>query len=270
MTISGPLQTPAGTLLIYSDRISACKAAADQIATSVSHARSRSGRAILGLATGSTPIPVYQELAQKVRTGELSIHQTATYNLDEYYPISPLDPRSYRAFMHQHLFEHVGLAPNQTHVLDGTVPESSVDAHCQEFERWITNEGGLDLQLLGIGRNGHIGFNEPLETEVETALKLSTRLVSLHPTTVKDAAPDFGGITDNVPTRALTMGIATILSARSILILAFGSAKADAVVGAIEGPISAMLPASLLQTAAHKVTWMVDEAAAASLKLSRA
>ena len=118
-----------------------------------------------------------------------------TYNLDEYYPISPVDPNSYRAYMHRHLFGHVDLAPNRAHVLDGTVPEAFAAEHAAEFDRWIAADGGLDLQLLGIGRNGHIGFNEPSDLPVDEALRLPTRLVDLHPVTRADAAREFGGET---------------------------------------------------------------------------
>ena len=149
-------------------------------------------------------------------------------------------------------------------MLDGTVPEAFAAAHAAEFERWIEADGGLDVQLLGIGRNGHIGFNEPSELTVAEALRLPTRLVELHPVTRADAAKDFGGV-DRVIPRALTMGIATILAARSIVILATGEHKADAVARALTGPMTAELPASLLQSAAGRVTWVIDEAAAAGL-----
>ena len=258
--------TPAGSLLICPDRASACQFAAQHIASTIHEARASRGRTVLGLATGSTPIQVYKKLIEQVQSGELSLEATSTYNLDEYYPISPLDPQSYHAFMHQHLLAHAGLPPHQTHLLDGTVPEAFVADHCAEFERWIQAEGGLDLQLLGIGRNGHIGFNEPVDMSAEAAMKLPTRMVSLHPVTIDDAKGDFGGQAELVPKRALTMGISTILAARSILILAFGAAKAPAVARAIEGPVSASLPASLLQTVAPRVTWLVDDAAAAELR----
>ena len=187
-----------------------------------------------------------------------------TYNLDEYYPIQPLDPKSYRAYMHRHLFGHVDLAPNHAHLLDGTVPEAFVAEHAAQFDRWIAADGGLDLQLLGIGRNGHIGFNEPSELSVAEALKLPTRLIELHPVTRADAAREFGSVERVIP-RALTMGVATILARRSILMLATGAHKADAVAGALDGPMTASLPASLLQSVAPKVTWMLDESAAAGL-----
>ena len=185
-------------------------------------AQSSRGRAVLGLATGSTPEQVYTQLVEWHRAGSLSFQNVTTYNLDEYYPISPLDPQSYRAYMHRHLFSHVDIAPDRAHVLDGTVPEAFAAAHAAEFDRWIEADGGLDVQLLGIGRNGHIGFNEPSDLTVDEALRLPTRLVELHPITRADAAKDFGGVEHVIP-RALTMGVASILAARSIVILATGA-----------------------------------------------
>jgi glucosamine-6-phosphate deaminase len=263
-----PLSTAAGSLFVFPDRASACRAAADHIASIVREARASRTRAVMGLATGGTPLRVYERLVHLVRSGELSFEKVSTYNLDEFYPISPLDPRSYRAYMHRHLFSLVDLPPNRSHLLDGTVPEAFVSAHCADFERWIAADGGLDLQLLGIGRNGHIGFNEPSNLPVDEALLLPTRLMPLHPMTLADAAAEFGGKTECVPPRALTMGVATILAARSILMLAFGTAKAEPVARAIEGPVTASLPASLLQTVADRVTWLVDAEAAAGLSRS--
>ena len=249
---------------VYSDADTACRAAALRIATEVHEAEGRSGKAVLGLATGSTPLPVYGRLVSMHKAGDLSFARVHTYNLDEYYPIHPSNPNSYRAYMHRHLFGHVDIAPNHAHVLDGTVPEAFVAAHAAEFERWIEADGGLDLQLLGVGRNGHIGFNEPSGLPVEEARKLPTRLVDLHPVTRADAARDFGD-ESLVIGRALTLGVAPILSARAILILALGPRKAEAVALALTGPMTARLPASLLQSAPGRVTWMLDEAAARGL-----
>jgi glucosamine-6-phosphate deaminase len=140
-----------------------------------------------------------------------------------------------------------------------------VAEHCAEFDRWIAADGGLDLQLLGIGRNGHIGFNEPGDYSVADALALPTRLVELHPITREDAAREFGGL-DKVIPRALTMGVASILSARTILMLATGVHKSDIVERALESPMTARLPASLLQSQAERVTWMLDQPAASLLR----
>lgn len=252
-------------ILTFPDTDAASLAAATLVGRTITSAHERRGRAVLGLATGSTPEKVYAHLVQWHRAGALSFRNITTYNLDEYYPISPLDPKSYRAYMHRHLFAHVDIAPDHAHVLDGSVPEAFAAAHAAEFDRWIEADGGLDVQLLGIGRNGHIGFNEPSPLSVADALKLPTRLVELHPVTRADAAKDFGGL-DRVIPRALTMGIAPILAARSIVILATGKHKADAVARALSGPITAELPASLLRTVADRVTWVIDEAAAAGLR----
>ncbi len=249
------------TVQIWPDAEFACRAACERIARTIQDSVSLRGRAVLGMATGSTPEKVYALLADRHRSGELSFREVTTYNLDEYYPISPLDSRSYRSYMHRHLFGRVDIAPDRAHVLDGTVPEAFAAEHAAEFDRWIEADGGLDLQLLGIGRNGHIGFNEPTSLSVEAMLRLPTRLVELHPITRKDAARDFGSEEGVIP-RALTMGIAPILAARSILMLATGAHKAEAVVRALTGPMTSDLPASLLQSEAAKVTWLLDEPAA--------
>jgi glucosamine-6-phosphate deaminase len=251
-------------VLVLPDATFASLMAANIIKDAIATARSSRGRAVLGLATGSTPEKVYAHLVGWHRAGLLSFRNVTTYNLDEYYPISPFDPNSYRSYMHRHLFGHVDIAPDHAHLLDGTVPEAFAAEHAAEFERWIEADGGLDAQLLGIGRNGHIGFNEPSELSVAEALLLPTRLVELHPVTRSDAAKDFGGV-DQVISRALTMGIATILAARSIVVLATGEHKAEAVARALTGPMTPTLPASLLRSAAGQVLWIIDELAARGL-----
>lgn len=258
------LTLAGASIQVFADAPTACLAAADRIAQTVKSALAARERAVLGLATGATPEPVYARLVALHREGALSFANVSTYNLDEYYPIRPLDPLSYRFYMHRHLFEHVDLPPNQGHVLDGTVPEAAAAEHAAQFDRWIAADGGLDFQLLGIGRNGHIGFNEPTSLSVEETLKLPTRLVDLHPVTRADAAKEFGSEGQVIP-RALTMGVAPILAARSILVLAFGPRKAEVVAEALRGGVTAQVPASLLQTVPGKVTWMVDEAAAHGL-----
>jgi glucosamine-6-phosphate deaminase len=258
------LELAGATVQVFPDSPTACRAAADLIARTIRDALASRGKAVLGLATGNTPVLVYERLVALHRAGEVSFRDVSTYNLDEYYPISPSDPQSYRAFMHRHLFAHVDLAPNRAHVLDSTVPEAFALEHAAQFDRWIGADGGLDFQLLGIGRNGHIGFNEPSELSVGEALRLPTRLVDLHPVTLADAARDFGEGTPVIP-RALTLGVATIVSARSILMLALGPNKAEAVALALTGPVTAALPASLLRSASGRVTWLLDEAAASGL-----
>lgn len=251
-------------VLTFADSALASHAAAGEIAATVQAAVAHRGKAALGLATGATPEQTYAELVRRHRSGELSFAKVSTYNLDEYYPIAPLDEQSYRYYMHKRLFDHVDLEANGMHVLDGTVPEAFAAEACLAFERWIAADGGLDLQLLGIGRNGHIGFNEPSDLPLETVLALGTRKVGLHDVTRADAARVFGSEA-RVPRWALTMGVRTILAARRIVILAFGASKAEAVAGAILGPRTPLLPASLLQTVAEKVTWMLDRDAAAGL-----
>jgi glucosamine-6-phosphate deaminase len=251
-------------VLVVRDAWQASVVAAEHMIKVIQTAHDERGRAVLGLATGSTPSAVYAQLVERHRTAFLSFQNITTYNLDEYYPISPLDPKSYRFYMHRHLFSHVDIPPNRAHVLDGTVPEAHVTEHATQFDHWIEADGGLDLQLLGIGRNGHIGFNEPTDLAVEEALGLPTRLVELHMITRADAASEFGGV-DHVIPRALTMGVASILAARSILMLATGAHKAEAVACALNGPMTAELPASLLQSVADKVTWVLDEPAAQGL-----
>ena len=258
------LTLAGATVRVFADPAAAGRHAADAIAGAVRSTVAARGKAVLGLATGGTPVPVYEGLVALHRAGVLSFADVSTYNLDEYYPIGPLDPNSYRAYMHRHLFAHVDLAPNRAHVLDGTVPEAFAADLGAEFDRWIEADGGLDLQLLGIGRNGHIAFNEPSDLPAAEAARLPTRVVALHPVTARDAVGDFGSA-DLVPRRALTMGTATILSARSILVLAFGPNKAESVAKALHGPVTAALPASLLRSAAGSVTWLLDEPAAGEL-----
>lgn len=264
-TITRQLDTDAGKVLIFANPAEAHGVAADRIAATIREAVGSRGRAVLGLATGATPIPTYDRLCAMHAEGGLSFRDVRSYNLDEYYPISPLDKNSYRSYMHRHLFSRVDILPQQAHLLDGTVPEAFAAEHCAAYDRWIAADGGLDLQLLGIGRNGHVGFNEPADLPVSEALALPTRPIALHPTTRADAVKDFGGTLDDVPTGALTVGTAQILAARSILILAFGPNKSEAVAASLKGPMTAQVPASLLQSARDRVTWLIDEAAAGGL-----
>ncbi|MEA2630025.1 MAG: glucosamine-6-phosphate deaminase [Chloroflexota bacterium] len=258
------LESAGASIVIFDEASTACRAAADRIAAALRSAVEARGRAVLGLATGSTPRAVYARLVALHRAGALSFANAITYNLDEYYPISPSHPLSYRAYMHEHLFRHVDLAPNRAHLLDGSVPEGATAEHAAQYDRWVDADGGIDLQLLGIGRNGHIAFNEPSDLPVAEALNLPSRLVALHPITRADAAEDFGTPGDVIP-RALTMGVKPILAARSILVLALGPGKAEIVSRSLLGPMTAQVPGSLLQSVPGKVTWMLDEEAARGL-----
>lgn len=265
MTPAGRVFKRAGmSVLVCPDAASISHLAAKRLSELIKTAEAERGRAVIGLATGATPEPIYAQVVKWHRAGRLSFRNVTTYNLDEYYPISPFDPRSYRFYMHQKLFAHVDLAPHRAHLFDGTVPEAFAPAHAAEFERWIEADGGLDVQLLGIGQNGHIAFNEPSDIPVSEALKLPARVVELHPVTRAAAAVEFGGA-DRVIPRAFTLGTAAILAARSIVIVATGASKAEPVSRALDGPMTADLPASLLQSVAGKVTWLLDEAATARL-----
>jgi glucosamine-6-phosphate deaminase len=230
------------------------RAVAARIATLIR----RKPDAVLGLATGSTPIGVYNELVRLHREEALDFSRVTTFNLDEYYPIYPGAPQSYHRFMREHLFDFINC--NNWHVPSG-VPRSTeeIEHDCAQYETQIRDAGGLDFQLLGIGRTGHIGFNEP-----GSALDSRTRLVTLDYLTRTDAAPDFFGL-ENVPIRAITMGIATITEAREVVIMASGARKAPIVREALEDKITSKVPASLLRECSN-VSWFLDEPAASQLK----
>ena len=214
--------------------------------------------AVLGLATGSTPIGVYRELVRMHREEGLDFSQVKTFNLDEYLGLPKDHRQSYRHFMWRHLFRHINIKPENTHVPKG-LPQDPF-SFCQWYEEEIERAGGIDLLLLGIGRNGHVGFVEPDEI-----LIVRTSIVRLSEITIKDNARFFRHI-DEVPKYAITMGIGTILSGRSILLLANGENKAEAIAKAIEGPVTTQVPASLLQLH-HDMTFVIDEGAAGKLRL---
>jgi glucosamine-6-phosphate deaminase len=213
---------------------------------------------VLGLATGSTPVRLYRQLIRLHREEGLSFKSVITFNLDEYHGLPRTHPESYWRFMHEQLFDHVDLPAANIHVPDGTIPRADVFAWCAAYEEKIRAAGGLDVQILGIGRTGHIGFNEP-----GSGRDSRTRLVTLDALTRRDAARDFLGEA-NVPRRAITMGVGTILAARQIVLLAWGEGKAGVIANAVEQPPSDALPASFLQ--GHPaVTFQVDQAAASEL-----
>lgn len=216
------------------------------------------GSCVLGLATGSTPIGIYRELIRRHEAGEVSFARVVTFNLDEYYPMPPDRPHSFRRYMWENLFAHVGIAPQHVHVPDGGVPRERLTEACAAYERAIGEAGGIDFQILGVGKSGHIGFNEP-----GSAADSRTRLVTLDTVTRKDAAADFFG-EDNVPREAVTMGVATILEAKEIALIATGEHKAAIVRRAVEGDVSSDVAATFLQRHAN-VTAYLDLAAAAEL-----
>lgn len=211
--------------------------------------------AVLGLATGSTPEGLYAELVARVRRGDLDLSQVHTFNLDEYRGVPAGHAVSYHTFMRQHLFDHVTVAGWQ--VPDGNAVDP--EAECHRYEAAIAAAGGIDLQVLGIGRNGHIGFNEP-----GSPFGGGTRVVNLAADTIAANARFFESATD-VPRQAVSMGIRTIMTARRLLLLASGEEKAQAVAAAVQGPVSEDMPASILQLHPD-VTLVVDEAAGALLK----
>jgi glucosamine-6-phosphate deaminase len=216
------------------------------------------GRAVLGLATGSTPIGVYRELIRLHREEGLSFADVVTFNLDEYYPMEPGSIHSYHRFMWENLFSQLDIPPANVHIPRGDLPREEVEAECRRYEDAIRAAGGIDLQLLGIGRTGHIGFNEP-----GSGAESRTRAVTLDLVTRQDAAADFFG-DENVPREALTMGVATILEAREVVILATGEHKAAIVARAVEGEIDHEIAATFLQS--HRnTTFYVDPPAAAAL-----
>ncbi len=240
----------------------ASRAVAGEISALI-RAREKDDRPIvLGLATGSTPVSVYAELVRLHREAGLSFRRVVTFNLDEYYGLPPEHPQSYRRFMQVHLFDHVDIPPENTHVPSGTVPKPEVDAHCADYERRIGEVGGIDLQILGIGRTGHIGFNEP-----GSLRRSRTRLVSLDPLTRRDAAGDFGG-EEHTPRQAITMGVGTILDARRVMLMAWGRHKADIVRTALEDEPTPRVTASFLQEHEH-ARFILDPAAASALTRHR-
>lgn len=213
---------------------------------------------VLGLATGSTPVRVYEELVNLHRSEGLSFHNVYTFNLDEYYPMQPDSLQSYVRFMNEHLFDHIDIPKKNIHIPDGTLPKSKISAFCQEYEAKIEKLGGIDLQILGIGRTGHIGFNEPGSSE-----KSATRLITLDQVTRLDAASDFFG-EENVPTKAITMGVGTILKARRIILMAWGEGKAPIIQKAVEGPVTDQNPSSFLQRHPNALV-VLDEASSSEL-----
>ncbi|MGO8698069.1 MAG: glucosamine-6-phosphate deaminase [Limisphaerales bacterium] len=214
---------------------------------------------VLGLATGRTMEAVYSLLVQMHRHEHLDFSLCRTFNLDEYVGLASNDRHSYRYYMNHHLFSHVNIDKRNTHLPDGLAKD--LDAECRQYEEKIERSGGIDLQLLGIGEAGHIGFNEPL-----SALRSRTRVKTLSPITVEQNAALFGGVA-KVPPRAITMGVGTILDSRRCVLLATGEEKAGVIALAVEGPITSMISASALQLHA-RCTVVLDEAAASQLEAS--
>jgi len=233
---------------VYENAQKACEAAAILIAAQITG----KSDCILGLATGSTPIPVYEKLVEWYKNGVLDFSKVRSFNLDEYIGIDHKNPLSYHAFMQENLFDHVNICPENTHVPDGNMTG-------EEYDASIRAAGGIDIQLLGIGKNGHIGFNEPADT-----FTYGTHVTDLTQSTI-DANSRFFESIDDVPRQAISMGIGSIMEARRVILVATGKDKADAVYKMMRGPVTPEVPASVLQLHPDCVI-LVDEAAAELVK----
>jgi len=231
---------------------------ADRMVEVIERETAAKGRCVLGLATGSTPVGIYRELIRRYGAGEVDFSRVVTFNLDEYYPMSPYSIHSYRLYMMENLFAHVNLDPRNIHLPDGSVPRHKLEAHCRAYEAAIREAGGIDFQILGIGRSGHIGFNEP-----GSSPDSRTRLITLDTITRRDAAADFFG-EDNVPLEGITMGIASIMDAKEIALIATGEHKAPIVRRAVEGGVSQDVTATYLQQHGNATVYL-DLAAAGEL-----
>ena len=256
-TISNPIEKIPTE--IFETSMDASKHVANEIAKLIRERAAQGKQVVLGLATGSTPTKLYDELVRLHKEEGLSFKNVVTFNLDEYFPMEPHKLQSYHKFMNEHLFDAVDILKENVHIPDGTLPKEKVEAYCENYEKKIQEFGGLDIQVLGIGKTGHIGFNEPGSTKVS-----KTRLVYLDKVTIIDAASDFFGH-EYVPKMAITMGIGTIMGARKIYILAFSEGKAGIVKKAIEGPVTSDVAASFLQTHPN-TSFILDKSAAEKLQ----
>ncbi|MBK8556069.1 MAG: glucosamine-6-phosphate deaminase [Lewinellaceae bacterium] len=248
---------------IWSDAREGSLHIAQSIALAIRQRQQDGERLVLGLATGSSPIRIYEELVRMHREEGLSFNNVVTFNLDEYYPLAPEAQQSYVRFMGEYFFDHIDIPKENIHIPDGRIPMPEVANYCAQYERLIDHFGGIDIQLLGIGRTGHIGFNEPGSWENSL-----TRMVRLDSLTRRDAIKDFLREED-VPYRALTMGIGSIFKAKTIYLMAWGMHKADILREAVEGPVNSVVPASYLQKHPN-VKVYADEAAAAELTRMKA
>jgi len=243
---------------VFSDEDTASIEVARRIASLIVSKQENGEQAVLGLATGATPVTVYKELIRLHQEEGLSFSNVVTFNLDEYYPMLPDAKQSYVRFMNENLFDHIDINPDNINIPSGVLQREDIEDFCLKYEQKISGFGGIDLQLLGIGRTGHIGFNEP-----GSAPNSGTRLVTLDELTRRDASRDFGGLA-NVPTKAITMGIGTIFKAKEIILMAWNEKKASIVKKAVEGELSSDVPATYLQLSPH-VEFILDEDAASAL-----
>ncbi len=243
---------------IYGSSDQASFFVANEIADLIRERQKKGKNVVLGLATGSTPTKVYDFLVKFHEEEGLSFKNVITFNLDEYYRMEPDSIHSYVRFMNEHLFDHIDIPEENVHIPDGTLEKDELKAYFEDYENKITEAGGIDIQVLGIGRTGHIGFNEP-----GSSLRSKTRMVRLDQVTRLDAASDFFGI-DNVPVKAITMGVGTIMASKRIILMAWGEGKMEVIREAAEGTIRESIPATFLQQ--HpKCDFILDEAAASGL-----
>ena len=243
---------------VYENETVASEKVARHIANIIKKKQSNNEMAVLGLATGATPVEVYANLIRIHKEEGLSFKNVITFNLDEYYPMQPDAKQSYVSFMDENLFNHIDIQKENIHIPDGTLSKENIADFCLDYENKISDVGGLDLQILGIGRTGHIGFNEP-----GSAPNSGTRLVTLDDLTRRDAARDFGG-KENVPTKAITMGVGTIFKAREIILMAWNKKKAPIIKKTVEGETSGKVPATYLQLS-ENVNFILDKDAASEL-----
>ena len=242
----------------YKSSLEASNLVAQEIANLIRDKQRENKKCVLGLATGSSPIKVYEELIRLHNEEGLSFENVITFNLDEYFPMDKSNIQSYFYFMHEHLFNHVNILAENINIPDGNISIDNLYQYCIDYEMKIKDAGGLDFQLLGIGRTGHIGFNEP-----GSHLNSGTRIITLNHNTRIDAAPSFLGI-ENVPRKAITMGIGTVRDAKRIVLLAWGSNKSEIIKETIEGEISTTVPATYLQQH-NNTTFVMDEDASSEL-----
>ena len=245
-------------VIVFEEAIDASIRVAQLIADKIKEKQAKQENCVLGLATGSSPIKVYAELVRMHKEEELSFSNVITYNLDEYFPMQPTATQSYVNFMNKHLFDVIDIPKENIHIPDGTIDLKDIKSYCESYESSIDKNGGLDIQLLGIGRTGHIGFNEPGST-----IDGLTRLITLDEVTKKDAASDFFG-EEHVPRNAITMGVGTIMKAKKICLLAWGESKSAIIKKTVEGPLSDQVPATFLQKHPN-TTFYIDSAAADKL-----
>ena len=243
---------------VYPSQSDASIHVANRIASLIKEKQAKGEKAVLGLATGATPVKVYKELVRQHKEEGLSFQNVVTFNLDEYFPMQPTADQSYVTFMKKNLFDLIDIPAENINIPDGTIDINQVQAYCEAYEQKISELGGLDIQLLGIGRTGHIGFNEP-----GSAPNSGTRLVTLDDLTRRDASRGFGG-KEYVPTKAITMGVGTIFKAKEIVLMAWNENKAEIVKKAVEGEMSPDIPATYLQLS-NNVEFILDEGAASLL-----